>query len=317
MNVTASQGFALMWEMLYIAASLRAPVVLSVANRALSANINIHCDHSDAMGARDAGWIQLYGENVQESYDNLIQAVAIGERLDVRLPVLNNYDGFLVSHSYELLQVEDDALVKEFVGPYQQVRPLLDVDNPYSAGPLDLWDYYHEHKRNQWEAYGPAKQAVAEVGQAFGQKFGRHYGLLEPYYLDDAELVIIALGSTAGTVKDVIEQRRERGERVGLLKIRCFRPFPADEIAEALTNAAAVCVMDRAAGFGSGWGTLYPEILAALYQRQLTVPTVDYIYGLGGRMIVPEEIHYLYDELAKVAEGGRPVNVTRWLGVRE
>ena len=317
MNVTASQGMALMWEMLFIAASLRAPVVLSVANRALSGNINIHCDHSDAMGARDAGWVQIWGENVQESYDNLIQAVAIAEREDVRLPVMNNYDGFLVSHSYELLTVEEDGPVKEFVGPYKQVRPLLDITNPISVGPLDLWDYYHEHKRNQWEAYGPAKQAVIEVGQAFGERFGRHYGLLEPYYLDDAELVIVALGSTAGTVKDVIEQRRERGEKVGLLKIRCFRPFPAREIAEALSGAKAVCVMDRAAGFGSGWGTLYPEILAAMYQKQLTIPTVDYIYGLGGRMITPEEIHYLYDELAKVRCDGRPVQETRWLGVRE
>jgi pyruvate ferredoxin oxidoreductase alpha subunit len=317
MTVTASQGLAMMWEMLFISSSLRAPVILSVANRALSGNINIHCDHSDAMGARDAGWVQLWGENVQEAYDNLIQAVVIGEREDVRLPVMNNFDGFLVSHSYELLYVEDDGMVKDFVGPYKQVKPFLDVDNPYTVGPLDLWDFYHEHKRNQWEAYGPAKQAVIEVGQAFGERFGRHYGLLEPYYLDDAELVIVALGSTAGTVKDVIEQRRERGEKVGLLKVRCFRPFPAEEIAEALSGARAVCVMDRAAGYGSGWGTVYPEVLAAMYLKRLQAPTVDYIYGLGGRMITPEEIHYLYDELWKIAAGGQPSDYTRWLGVRE
>ncbi len=317
MNVTASQGLALMWEMLYIAASLRAPVILSVANRALSANINIHCDHSDSMGARDAGWIQLYGENVQEAYDNLIQAVVIGEREDVRLPVMNCYDGFLVSHSYELLQVEDDEAVKEFVGEPKLVRPLLDVENPYTAGPLDLWDFYHEHKRGQWEVYPAAKKAVEEVGQAFGEAFGRYYGLIEDYFCDDAELIIVALGSTAGTVKDVVEQRREAGEKVGLLKIRCFRPFPREEIADALAGAKAVAVMDRAASFGGFWGTTYPEILAALYLKGAQVPVVNYIYGLGGRMVVPEEIHSVYDDLRKVAAEGMPAEHVRWLGVRE
>jgi pyruvate ferredoxin oxidoreductase alpha subunit len=317
MNVTASQGLALMWEMLYIAASLRAPVVLSVANRALSGNINIHCDHSDAMGARDSGWIQLYGENVQEAYDNALQGVVIAEREDVRLPVMNCYDGFLVSHSYELLEVEDDEAVRDFVGPYKPVRPLLDVANPYTVGPLDLYDFYHEHKRDQWEAYGPAKRAVVEVGQEFAKRFGRHYGLLEPYYLDDAELAIVAMGSTAGTVKDIVEQRRERGEKVGLLKIRCFRPFPAEEIADALGGASAVAVMDRAASFGGGWGPLYPEVLAALYAAGKRVATVNYIYGLGGRMILPEEIHQVYDELSAVAQTGQPAVTARWLGVRE
>jgi len=317
MNVTASQGLALMWEMLYIAASLRSTVVLSVANRALSGNINIHCDHSDAMGARDAGWLQLYGENVQEAYDNAIQAVVIAEREDVRLPVMNCYDGFLVSHSYELLEVEEDEAVREFVGPYKPVRPLLDVQNPYTIGPLDLYDFYHEHKRSQWEAYRPAKQAVIEVGKAFGERFGRSYGLLEPYFLDDAELVIVALGSTAGIVKDIVEQRREGGERVGLLKIRSFRPFPAEEIADALGSARALAVMDRAAGFGSGFGTLYPEVAAALYAGGKQVPVVDYIYGLGGRMVLPEEIHQVYNELAPVAASGHPEQLTRWLGVRE
>ncbi|MCD6351645.1 MAG: pyruvate ferredoxin oxidoreductase, partial [Armatimonadetes bacterium] len=200
---------------------------------------------------------------------------------------------------------------------YKPVRPLLDVDNPYTIGPLDLYDFYHEHKRNQWEAYGPAKQAVAEVGKAFGERFGREYGLIEPYYLDDAELVIVAMSSTAGTVKDVIEQRREKGDKVGLLKIRCFRPFPAEEIADALSNAKAVAIMDRAASFGGGYGPVYPEVLAALYTQGKRVPTVDYIYGLGGRMIVPEDIHQVYDELAPVAAAGAPVAEARWLGVRE
>jgi pyruvate ferredoxin oxidoreductase alpha subunit len=316
MNVTASQGLALMWEMLYIAASMRAPVVLSVANRALSGNINIHCDHSDAMGARDAGWVQLWGENVQEAYDNLIQAVVIAEREDVRLPVMNCYDGFLVSHSYELLEVEEDEAVREFVGPYKQVRPFLDVEHPYTVGPLDLYDFYHEHKRAQWEVYRAAKQAVVEVGQAFGERFGRFYGLLEPYFLDDAELAIIALGSAAGTIKDVVEERRAAGERVGLLKIRCFRPFPAEEIAASLRNVTALAVMDRAASFGSGWGTVYPEVLASLYLHDKRVPTVNYIYGLGGRMLTPEDIHQVYNELAQVAAAGEPAG-TRWLGVRE
>jgi len=317
MNATSSQGLALMWEMLYIAASLRQPVILTVVNRALSGNINIHCDHSDAMGARDAGWIQLYGENCQEAYDNLIQAVAIGERLDVRLPVMNCLDGFFVSHSYELVEVEEDEAVQAYVGPYKPVKPLLDIENPYTMGPLDLYDFYMEHKRHQWEVYPAAKQAVIEEGQRFGDMFGRYYGLMELVNMEEAEVAVVALGSAAGTAKDVVAQLREQGVKAGLLKLRCYRPFPADEIAEALKGCQAVAVMDRAASFGGGSGPLYVEIAAALYTHGYQIPLVNYIYGLGGRELPPEDIHKVYGDLCELLEGKKPRQLVQWLGVRE
>jgi len=316
MNVTSANGLALMWEILYITASLRMPVILTVVNRALSGNINIHCDHSDTMGARDAGWIQIYAENVQESYDNLIQAVAIGEQEDVRLPVMSCLDGFLVSHSYELLQVEDDEAVKDFVGPYQPRHPLLDVENPLTMGPLDLYDFYFEHKRDQWAAYEPAKQAVIEVGQRFGETFGRSYGLFEEYRLDDAEVAIVAMSSMAGTAKDAVDTLRAEGVKAGLLKLRLFRPFPAEELVEALAGLKAVAVCDRAASFGAQAGPLYAETTSALYTAGVQVPAVNYIYGLGGRQITPGEIISIYRHLEQVVEEGQPDRPVEFIGVR-
>lgn len=317
MNATSSQGLALMWEILYITASLRAPVILTVVNRALSGNINIHCDHSDAYGARDAGWIQLWGENVQEGYDNLIQAVRIGEHLEVRLPVMNCIDGFLVSHSYELLQVEDDQAVKDFVGPYQAVKPLLDIANPITVGPLDLWDFYFEHKRGQLDAYPPAKEVIVEVGKEFGKTFGREYGLFEEYMLEDAEYAVIALGSAAGTAKDAVEMLRADGMRAGLLKLRAFRPFPAQEIAAALQGKKALAVFDRAASFGAACFPLFSEVVSALYLAGQQIPAVDILYGLGGREIIPEQIIEVFRSLPDLAASGQPAQPVRYVGVRE
>ncbi|MFO7947394.1 MAG: pyruvate ferredoxin oxidoreductase [Armatimonadota bacterium] len=317
MNATAANGLALMWEILYITASLRQPVILTVVNRALSGNINIHCDHSDSMGARDAGWLQLYAEDVQESYDNLIQAVAIGEREDVRLPVMSCLDGFLVSHSYELLEIEEDHAIREWIGPYKPVRPLLDVENPYTMGPLDLYDFYMEHKRSQWDAYPDAKQAVIEEGKRFGEAFGREYGLMETVGLDDAEVAVVALASAAGTAKDVVQKLRDEGVKAGLLKLRCFRPFPDEEIAEALQGCEAVCVMDRAASFGASNGPLYFEVASAMYQSGASIPLANVIFGLGGRMLTPDQIENVYRDLIDIAETGEVTEKVKWVGVRE
>ncbi len=317
MNATSSQGLALMWEILYITASLRAPVILTVVNRALSGNINIHCDHSDSYGARDTGWLQIFGENVQEGYDNLIQAVRIGEALDVRLPVMNCLDGFLVSHSYELLQVEDDQAVKDFVGPYQAVNPLLDLSNPISVGPLDLWDYYFEHKRSQLDAYGPAKEAIIEVGKEFGKTFGREYGLFEEFMLEDAEYAVIALGSAAGTAKDAVEALRADGMKAGLLKLRAYRPFPAVEIAAALKGKKAVAIFDRAASYGADSFPLFSEVTSGLYTAGQLIPAVNILYGLGGREIIPDQIISVFRTLPSVAATGQPVDPVQYVGVRE
>ncbi|MGC9317423.1 MAG: pyruvate ferredoxin oxidoreductase [Armatimonadota bacterium] len=317
MNATSANGLALMWEILYIVSSLRQPVILTVVNRALSGNINIHCDHSDTMGARDAGWVQIYAEDVQEAYDNLIQAVCIGENMDVRLPVMSCLDGFLLSHSYELLRVEHDEAVREWIGPYEPDIPMLDIDNPRTYGPLDLYDFYFEHKRSQMEAYPHAKQAIIDEGRRFGEAFGREYGLLEEYMTDDAELITVAMGSTCGTLRDVVRRLREEGVKAGMLKMRAFRPFPAEEVAAALDGASAVAVLDRAASFGAHAGPLYHEITSALYSYGTQIPTNNYIYGLGGREILPEDLRSVFGDLEQVADAGQPAEPVSFLGLRE
>jgi pyruvate ferredoxin oxidoreductase alpha subunit len=317
MNATSSQGMALMWEMLYIASSLRAPITLALVNRALSGNINIHCDHSDSYGARDCGWLQLFCENAQEAYDSMFQAVKIGEDMRVRLPVMVCFDGFFVSHSVEMVKVEPDAAIKEWVGPYVPDRPLLDIAHPYTIGPLDLQDFYFEHKRGQIEVYRGVPEVIQEVGASFGEAFGRSYGLMEPYMMDDAELVIVSLGSTAGMVKDVVDSLRADGKSVGGLKLRAYRPFPAAEIAEQLSGRKAVAVLDRAMSYGAASAPLYSEITSALYERRAGVPCQDYLYGLGGREILPEYIAQVFSDLADLAAGGWPEPHMRYLGLRE
>lgn len=317
MNATSANGLALMWEILYIVSSMRQPVILTVVNRALSGNINIHCDHSDSMGARDTGWVQIFAEDVQEAYDNLLQAVAIGESMDVRLPVMSCLDGFLLSHSYELLEVESDEAVREWVGPYKPLNPMLDIENPMTFGPLDLYDYYFEHKRSQLEAYPPAKEAIIAEGKRFGEAFGREYGLLEEFMTEDADFVMVALGSTCGAIRDVVQGLRDNGVKAGLLKVRAFRPFPAEEIAAALQGASAVAVLDRSASYGAHAGPLYAEVTSALYSYGKQVPTNNYIYGLGGREILPDDLEQAFGDLQKVAESGQPAEPVSFLGLRE
>lgn len=317
MTATSSAGLAFMWEVLYVAASTRLPIVMPVVNRALSAPINIHCDHSDSMGARDAGWIQLFSENAQEAYDNTIQAVQIAEREDVRLPVMVMSDGFITSHAVERVEIEEDEAVKRFIGPFRPTYPLLEIDNPVTYGPFDLYDFYMEHKRQQAEVMGRAKEAVIEVGEEFGKTFGRSYGLLEKYRLDDAEVAIAVLSSTAGTARGVVDDLRGRGIKAGLLKPRCFRPFPSQEIVEALKDKAVVGVMDRSYSFGALGGPLFMEICAAFQVQGLTTKVVDYIFGLGGRDTTPHRIESLFRDLLQIAETGEIERLVKWLGVRE
>ena len=317
MTATSANGLAFMWEMVYIAASYRSPIVMPVVNRALSGPINIHCDHSDSMGARDAGWIQLYGENPQEAYDNAIQAIRIAEHEDVLLPVMSMYDGFITSHGVERVQIEDDEAVRDFIGSYTARYPLLDVDNPVTYGPLDFYDFYMEHKRQQVEAMKHARRVILKVAADFEKHFGRHYGFLEEYQLDDAELAIVVLSSTAGTARGVIDKLRAEGLKVGLLKPRVFRPFPAQELAEALREKAVVGVMDRSDSFGALGGPLFMELSAAFKAHDVSAKTVDYIFGLGGRDTTPPQIESVFRDLAEIAETGEIKQLTTYLGVRE
>ncbi len=319
MTATSAQGLALMWEVVYIAASYRCPIVMSLVNRALSGPINIHCDHSDVMGMRDSGWIILFSENGQEAYDNVIQAVRIAEHPDVLLPVVVCQDGFITSHAMERVEVYDDDAVKAFVGTYKPLYPLLDVDNPKTYGPLDFYDYYYEHKRQQVEAMEHALPVILEVAKEFNRKFGRNYGLFEPYRLDDAEVAVVVTNSTAGTAKVVVDDLRAQGLKVGLLKPRVFRPFPAKELADALRHLKAVAVMDRSIAFGSmnNAGPLFLELLAALSLHDVRIPMADYVFGLGGRDIKPSEIETVYRDMLRAAETGKVERLVTYLSVRE
>lgn len=320
MTATASAGMALMWEILYVAASNRLPIAMLIVNRALSAPINIHCDHSDSMGARDAGWVHLFAENAQESYDNAFQALRIGEHPDVLLPVMFMHDGFITSHNYERVEVYDDAAVKDFIGEYEPTYPLLDWRNPVTYGPLDFYDYYFEHKRQQVEAMENVKQVIIDVGREFGEKFGRTYGLFETYKLEDADVGLVVLSSTAGTAKTAVDNLRQQGLKVGLLKPRVFRPFPAEELADALQHLKAIAVMDRSISFGAmgNAGPLFLELLAALQvYGNGRIPVANYIFGLGGRDIVPSQIETAFRDALKMADTGRPERLVTYLGVRE
>jgi len=317
MTATASQGLALMWEMLHIASSYRLPIVMPVVNRALSGPINIHCDHSDTMGSLTTGWIQIYSESAQEAYDNVIQAVRIAEHPKVRLPVMVCQDGFITSHGIENLSMLADEDVKEFVGEYRPVNYLLNIKEPITIGPLALQDYYTEIKAQEAEAMKNAKGVILEIAREFEKLTGRKYGLFEEYRLEDADRVIVVLSSTAGTTKAVVDRLRARGEKVGLLKPRVLRPFPAEEFVEALSNAKAVAVMDRAETFSTQGGQMFTELRAAFYESEKRPLMRGYIFGLGGRDTTTREIERVYSDLAKDLESGRVERLVTHLDVRE
>jgi len=317
MTATSANGLALMWEMIYIAASNRLPVVMPVVNRALSGPINIHCDHSDSMGARDSGWIQLYSENAQEAYDNIIQAVRIGEHMDVRLPVMVCQDGFIISHAMDNLFTLPDETVREFIGEHESEYSLLDVDNPTTYGPLDLQDWYFEHKRQQVEGMENAKEIIPEVANEFEEITGRSYDFFEEYRTEDAEVVLVVLGSASGTAKEVVDAMRDDGHKVGLMKIRVFRPLPAEQLVEALGSKKAVAVMDRSDTFSTGGGPVYHAIRHVLYDCDNRPPVGNYIYGLGGRDVKPADIRKVFDDTLEAAQTGELSRTVNYLGVRD
>jgi len=317
-TATSSAGFALMWEVIYIAASLRLPICMPVINRALSGNINIHNDHSDAMGGRDAGWIHLWCENTQEAYDAALMCWRIAEHKDVRIPVMINYDGFIISHTAESLHILPDEDAWKFIGPKDLSvgYSLLDVENPITVGPLDLTDYYFEHKTSQIEAINNSPAVIAEVFEEFGELSGRRYDFFEEYRTDDAELIIVVLGSTAGTAKVVVDAYREKGVKVGLVKIRVFRPFPAAGLAKALGKAKVVGVMDKSVTFGGFGGPVFNEIRSAMYGMANPPKIHDWIFGLGGRDTNIAQIESLIDQLQAIA-GGQTAEDVNMLGVRQ
>lgn len=317
LTATSSCGLAFMWEELYIAASNRLPLALALVNRALSGPININCDHSDSMGARDAGWIQIYAENNQEAYDNMVQAYRIAEHKDVRLPIMICQDGFITSHAVENIELLDDVDVKGFVGEYEPETYLLNPECPAAVGPYSITDYYFEAKRNQAEGMRHVPQVVLDVAKEFAAISGREYGLFEEYRMDGAERAVIIIGSAAGTTKDAIDALREKGEKVGMIKIRLYRPFPADEIADALKNVKAVAIMDRAESYTNHGGPLGADVMAALFRARSEALAVNYVYGLGGRDVRVTDMENVYAELQKIIDDGDAGETYRFMGIRE
>ena len=316
MTATSSNGMSLMWEMLYIAASSRLPIILNLVNRTVSGPLNIHNDHSDAMGARDSGWIQLFSETNQEAYDNAIMAVRIAEHNDVRLPVMVCQDGFITSHAIENIELIEDDKVKSFVGEYKAPWSLLDANNPVAVGPLDMQHFHYAHKRQQAEAMRNAKQVILDVSKEFEAMTGRKYELIEKYMMDDAEIAIVVLNSTAGTAKFVVNALREKGIKAGLVKPRVFRPFPGEEIADALKNCKAVAVMDKADSLNAAGGPLFEEVASAMLVNKVTAPNViNYIYGLGGKDVKADDIEIVYNRLAEIAKTGNVGEVYNYLGI--
>lgn len=317
MTATSANGLSLMWEMIYIASSLRLPIVLSLVNRAVSGPLNIHCDHSDAMGVRDAGWIMLFSENNQEAYDNTLMAHQIAENENVRLPLMICQDGFITSHSIENIQLEEDSEVKKFVGEYHPEHYLLNKEEPIAVGPLDLQAYLFEHKAQQAEAMKAAKDVILKVSKDFEKWTGRHYGLFEEYQLEDAEMAIVCMNSTAGTAKYVVDQLRSQGIKAGLLKIRVYRPFPVEEVAKVLSHLKAVAILDRADSLNAAGGALFEDVTSSMYVNNLHVPMVNYIYGIGGRDTTADQIQSVYTDLAEIVKTQKVENPYRYLGLRK
>jgi pyruvate ferredoxin oxidoreductase alpha subunit len=316
-TATSSQGLALMWEELHIAAGMRLPIVMFNANRALSAPINIHCDHSDIMGCRDTGWVILFAETAQEAYDNTVAAFRIAEHPDVLLPVMTTADGFITTHSIDRAEVLDDETVAGFVGEYVPTYALLDADNPVSHGNFSgLGGPYFEFKKQERAAMNAAKPVTKQVMAEYSALSGRPFDFVETWGMEDAEVAIVVIGSTAGNVRHVAREMRANGVKAGVVKVRVFRPFPAEEIRAALRGVKAVAVLDRSDSFGAEGGPLFLETKSALYDLDERIPVVNYIYGLGGSDVRLELISSVYSDLSDIASGTAAPQAMQYLGTR-
>ncbi|MBQ8278666.1 MAG: pyruvate ferredoxin oxidoreductase [Roseburia sp.] len=317
LTATSSAGLALMWEELLLAASNRMPLALALVNRTLSGPININCDHTDGMGARDTGWIQIYSENNQEAYDNFVQAYPIAENKNVHIPIMICQDGFITSHAVENIELLDDADVKNFVGEYEPEEFLLNAGKPIAVGPYSISNYAMEARKNQEIALENAKEVVLQVAADFEKLSGRKYGLFEEYRTEDADYIMLIMGSAAGTAKQAVDDLRAQGKKVGVLKLRLFRPFPAKEIAEALKNCKAVAIMDRCESYNGNGAALGSEVTAALFRNKVAISAVNYIYGLAGRDFTVTDVYHIFEELENAELNGTEVEQYQYVGLRK
>ncbi|MCD8323724.1 MAG: pyruvate ferredoxin oxidoreductase [Clostridiales bacterium] len=316
LTATSSAGLALMWEELLLAASNRMPIALALVNRTLSGPININCDHTDGMGARDTGWIQIYAENNQEVYDNMLQAYRIAENKNVRLPIMICQDGFITSHAVENIELMEDEPVKAFVGEYEPEEYMLNPGKPVSVGPYSVTNYVMEGRKNQLIALQNAKQVILDVAKEYAQISGREYGLFEEYRTEDADYIMLLIGSAAGTAKQAADELREEGKKVGVLKLRVFRPFPAEEIAQALRNCKAVAILDRCESYNGHGGPLGAEVTAGLYRSKIYINTTNYIYGLGGRDFTTDEAKEVFTAMEESVATGKEIEQYQYIGLR-
>ena len=328
-TASASAGLALMHEMLYVTSGSRVPVVMAVANRALSAPLNIHGDQSDSMAERDSGWLHIYVENAQEAYDTIVQAFKIAEDTGVSLPMIVGLDGFTISHTLENVSILDDETVKQFVG--ERVLPMvinqegktvpckLDPANPMTMGPNVSPNFYFEFKRQQEEGMKNALAKIQAVNSEYAALTGRSYGngLVDTYKLEDAEIAIVVVGSTAGTLKVIVDQLREEGIKAGILRIRTFRPFPVTDITSALKNVKTIAVMDKSMSFGAFGGPVFMETRNALFDVKTHPTIVNYIFGLGGRDYSPKDLRKIYEDLIRINKSGTVERQVHYLGLRE
>ncbi len=295
-TATSSQGLAYMWEMLPITSAMRVPIVMAVANRAISGPINIHNDHGDVMSARDCGWLQLFAENVQEAYDNAIMAPKIAENHEIQLPIMTNLDGFILTHAIERMTPVETQDVKNFVGEYDPMYPLLSSEHPVTHGLMDSPEFYVEHKYQMVQAMEKAPKVIEKVFADFKKMTGREYHMVEQYMCDDAEYVAVILGSSYGTMKAAIDELRKEGTKAGACMPRVFRPWPADKLAKILGNKKAVAVMDKHLSIGS-YGPMFPEVVAALSAGKSMPKMYNYIYGLGGKDTRVEDLKSVFNEM--------------------
>ncbi len=313
MTATCSAGLALMWEIVGVASGLRCPIVMPVANRAISAPINIHCDHSDSMGARDLGWIQIYNETAQEAYENMFLALKLAEHNDIQLPVMVCEDGFITSHCVQNVKIYDDDVMKKFVGGDRKPEhALLDLKNPITVGAIELQDYFFETKRQQQDAMENVPKVYLEIGKELSKLTGNDYGFFEKYKMEDADAVLVTMSSAAGTTRAVVDRMRADGKKVGLLRIRLFRPFPFKEVAKALGKAKNVAVLDRSMSFGAH-APLYSEIMNAIYPMAKKPGLQSYTFGLGGRDLLESHVEHVYNEML----AGKVTDEKKYLGLRE
>ena len=312
MTATCSAGLALMWEIAGVASGLRCPIVMAIANRAISAPINIHCDHSDTMGARDLSWIQIYCENAQEAYETMFLALKLAEHKDVQLPVMVCEDGFITSHCVQNVKIYDDHVMRNFVGERKSVDNLFNFENPIAMGSIELQDYYFETKRQQQQAMSRALKVYLEVGNELSKVTGNDYGYVESYKMDDAEVAIITMSSSAGTTKTVVDRMREEGKKVGLIKLRLYRPFPHGEIRRSFKGIKAIGVLERAFAYGAN-APLLSDVKSAIYELAEKPKLQSYVFGMGGRDLLEEHVEHAFNELL----AGKTVKEEKYLGLRE